>query len=186
MWSEYRVRWQDGSIHWLQGSNTVVYQNQHEQIIQRMFVDVTESRELQEQLSREREMYRLAMESSNDVMYEYTFATDTLVVYEPRIRENGDSYVDKTEFDFYRQRVENNQIVHPQDTQKVLENICMGKGQAFDCRFFTPQVPKGEGVWYHVTGKVIYQKGVPYRVVGTLRNIHAQKRPLATTCSVCR
>lgn len=31
VWSEYRVRWQDGSIHWLQGSNTVVYQNQHEQ-----------------------------------------------------------------------------------------------------------------------------------------------------------
>ena len=66
------IRDRDGTIHCLKGSNSLVAVTEDSQVIQRMFIDVTESRQLEEQLELEREMYRLAMESSSDVMYEYT------------------------------------------------------------------------------------------------------------------
>ena len=111
----YRVRWQDGSIHWLKGSNSIVSDCDGVQIIQRMFIDVTESKELQDQLWREQEMYRLAMESSSDVMYEYTVDTDTLVAYEPQVDAAGHSYVEKVEFPCYETFLQQEDFVHPDE-----------------------------------------------------------------------
>ena len=44
------MRWQDGTIHCLKGSNSLVAVTEDSQVIQRMFIDVTESRQLEEQL----------------------------------------------------------------------------------------------------------------------------------------
>ncbi len=180
VWLEYRVIWPDGSIHWLKGSNALLRLSDETQVIQRMFIDVTESRELEEQLKREREMYRLAMESSSDVMYEYTMETDTFIAYEPQIDEHGKSYVEMNEFPDYQKLLKREKVIHPEDLPKALHNICGGGGEAFDCRFRTPQVPEEDGYWwYHVTGKVIRRHGAPCRVVGTIRNIQKEKQELS-------
>ena len=178
-WIEYRVRWQDGTIHCLKGSNSLVAVTEDSQVIQRMFIDVTESRQLEEQLELEREMYRLAMESSSDVMYEYTMETDTLTAYEPDTDAEGGSTVSRNVFPEYRALLNSRNIVHPDDIQKVLDNICGGRCEPFDCRFRTPSVPESDSYWwFRVTGRLISHEGLPCRVVGTIHNIQREKQEI--------
>lgn len=174
----YRVRWQDGSIHWLKGSNSIVSDCDGVQIIQRMFIDVTESKELQEQLWREQEMYRLAMESSSDVMYEYTVDTDTLVAYEPQVDAAGHSYVEKVEFPCYETFLQQEDFVHPDDLLKFKAHICYGVTTALEVRLRITEKMQEDYQWYRVTGKAIEHAGRLYRVVGTFRNIHREKQDL--------
>ncbi len=54
-----------------------------ENILQRTVVDITQRKVLQEQLNREQEMYRVAMEVSSAVMFEYDMDTDRFISYEP-------------------------------------------------------------------------------------------------------
>ncbi len=59
--------------------------------------------------------YRLAMEISSDVMYEYTVDTDTLVAYEPQVDAAGHSYVEKMEFPCYEAFLQQEDFVHPDE-----------------------------------------------------------------------
>ena len=82
---EYRVRWKDGSIHWLEGTSMVVgVTPQGEDILQRTAVDITQRKILQEQLEREQEMYRVSMEVSSAIMFEYRMDEDVFISYEPK------------------------------------------------------------------------------------------------------
>lgn len=77
-------------------------------------------------------MYRLAMESSSDIMYEYVVAEDTLTIYEPRTTEGGANYVEKRSFPHYQQILAEGHIVHPEDAALVIKNICQGNAQPFE------------------------------------------------------
>ncbi len=176
---EYRICWPDGSIHWLQGSNSIVAAAEEYQVIQRIFFDITKNRMLEEQLRREQEMYRLAMESSSDIMYEYVVAEDTLTTYEPRTTEGGANYVEKRSFPHYQQILAEGHIVHPKDAALVIKNICQGNAQPFECRLcLDASLAQDEYWWYGVTGKAIFRNNMICRVVGTFRNIHQGKMAL--------
>ena len=57
---EYRARWKDGSLRWLDGMNMVVDMTpEGEPVIQRTVVDITQRQQLQRQLEQEQEMYRV-------------------------------------------------------------------------------------------------------------------------------
>ena len=67
---EYRALWPDGSIHWLDGTTMIVSLTPEGcPVMQRTVVDITSRERLQRQLEQEQEMYRVAMESSSDVMF---------------------------------------------------------------------------------------------------------------------
>ena len=53
-------------------------------IIQRTMVDIIQRKALQVQLEREQEMYRVSMEASDAVMFEYLMDEDVFISYEPR------------------------------------------------------------------------------------------------------
>ena len=57
---------------------------QGEDILQRTAVDITQRKILQEQLEREQEMYRVSMEVSSAVMFEYRMDEDVFISYEPK------------------------------------------------------------------------------------------------------
>ncbi len=173
-----RVRWHDGTIHWLRGNHAIISDCDGVQIIQRMFVDVTESMELQEQLWREQEMYRLAMESSSDMMYEYMIDTDTLMVYGPKVDADGSSSVEKFEYRHSTRLLQQNQVVHPDDLPLITEKLCRGEADAVEVRFRFSKNRQQDYQWYRITARTICHEGRKYRVVGTLRNIHQAKQEL--------
>lgn len=173
---EYRCRWKDGSLHWLDGINMVVDRlPTGEVVIQRTMVDITEQKTLQQQLEQEQEMYRVAMESGSDVMFEYLMDSDIFISYEPRT----DHGVIRRELSYYSQRLSDSQFVHPEDAPLVLSNICNGCAETFEVRVVTPDTQPGDYRWHRVSSRLITHNGLPYRMVGTIRNIHRMKETLS-------
>lgn len=169
---EYRAQWKDGSIHWMDGTNMVVGTTpEGDYIIQRTLVDITARKTLQQQLDREQEMYRVAMEASAAVMYEYLMDSDTFISYEPRLGEG----ILRGELHPYSKALVEQQIVHPDDVPMVIDNICKGRAEAFEVRCATPGGKKGEYIWYRVNSRLIQEDGKSGRVVGALYNIHSMK-----------
>lgn len=174
--NEYRVIWKDGSVHWMQGTTMIVgTTSEGENILQRTVVDITQRKVLQEQLNREQEMYRVAMEASSAVMFEYDMDTDRFISYEPITGEG----VLRNEIEHYSKALLEQKIVHPDDVPMVVDNICKGRTEVFEVRCSTPRTGLGSYLWYRVNGRLVMENGKPARVVGALYNIHRMKSELS-------
>ena len=173
---EYRVRWKDGSIHWLEGTSMVVgVTPQGEDILQRTAVDITQRKILQEQLEREQEMYRVSMEVSSAVMFEYRMDEDVFISYEPKTGQG----VLRNELRDYSRTLLKRQVVHPDDVPTVIDNICNGRSEVFEVRVSVPGGEPGTYIWHRVNSRLMMENGKPSRVVGALHNIHSMKSKLS-------
>lgn len=174
--TEYRARWKDGSVHWLEGTNMVVGTTpEGDHIIQRTMVDITQRKALQVQLEREQEMYRVSMEASAAVMFEYLMDEDVFISYEPR----SGMGVWRNELHNYSNILLEQDIIHPEDIPLVLDNICGGRAECFEVRCATPEGQRGVYTWYRVNCRLIVEEGKPDRVVGAIYNIHEMKSLLS-------
>ncbi|MBE7722887.1 MAG: response regulator [Enterocloster citroniae] len=173
---EYRARWKDGSVHWMEGTNMVVGTTpEGDHIIQRTIVDITQRKALQVQLEREQEMYRVSMEASAAVMFEYLMDEDVFISYEPRPGMG----VWRNELHNYSNILLEQEIIHPEDIPIVLDNICGGRAECFEVRCATPEGQHGVYTWYRVNCRLIVEEGKPDRVVGASYNIHEMKSLLS-------
>ncbi len=174
---EYRARWRDGSLHWLESSNMIVdVTPDGEAVIQRTLLDITPRKTLQRQLEQEQEMYRVAMESSSDTMFEYMPATDLFISYEPK---GGGQGVTRRELPNYSQLLKDKAFIHPEDAPMAVDNICNGRAEMFEVRVVTPDTAPGDYRWHRISSRLITRDGEPERVVGTIRNIHTMKEALS-------
>lgn len=173
---EYRARWKDGSVHWLEGTNMVVGTTpEGDHIIQRTIVDITQRKALQVQLEREQEMYRVSMEASAAVMFEYLMDEDVFISYEPR----SGMGVWRNELHNYSNILLEQEIIHPEDIPLVLDNICGGRAECFEVRCAMPEGQRGVYTWYRMNCRLIVEEGKPDRVVGAIYNIHEMKSLLS-------
>ena len=175
---EYRGRKPDGSICYIMGNITMVAETEEGQILQRLVYDMTEQVVLKQRIANEREMYRIAMESNSDAMYEYLPDTDSFTFYwsnkfliDGGIQE--DDYMTKQTFEQFSKVLLQGKIAYQEDVQKVLSNICEAKCESFDGRF--RKAGTDDFFWCHVSGKPIIKDGKLLRIVGTFHNIHKEK-----------
>ena len=175
---EYRGRKSDGSTCYIMGNITMVAETEEGQIIQRLVYDMTEQVILKQRIANEREMYRIAMESNSDAMYEYlpdadsfTFYWSTKFLIDDGIQE--EDYMTKQTFEQFSKVLWEGKIVYQEDIPKVLENICEAKCNSFDGRF--RKAGTNEFFWCHVSGKPIIKNERLLRIVGTFHNIHDEK-----------
>lgn len=172
---EYRVKWRDGSVHYLSGSNQIIAEDEEGQVIQRTFFDVTENRIMAEQVNAEREMYRLAMESNSFMLFDYNSKDDTMVVLQPKDGIYRKGYIKRKIFSGYQKYLKEKKEIHPNDLQMILENLCQGKCDTFEVRFKLPWMDWEHYFWHRFTGKRIDVSEDNFRVVGTISNIHEAK-----------
>ena len=174
--SEYRVGWKAGSVRWMEGTSMIVgFTADGEAILQRTVVDITQRKALKERLDREQEMYRVSMEASAAVMFEYLMDEDVFISYEPR----SGMGVWRNELHNYSNILLEQEIIHPEDIPIVLDNICGGRAECFEVRCATPEGQRGVYTWYRVNCRLIVEEGKPDRVVGAIYNIHEMKSLLS-------
>ena len=172
----YRARWKDGTLHWLDGTNMIVDRtSKGDAVIQRTLIDITQRKVLQQQLEQEQEMYRVAMESSADTMFEYFMDSDLFVSYEPLPGQG----VIRRELPHYSELLKDKNFMHPEDASIVMDNICNGRAEMFEVRVITPRSGPGRYYWHRVSSRLIERGGRPFRVVGTIRNIQSVKEALS-------
>ena len=108
----------------MEGTNMVVGTTpEGDHIIQRTIVDITQRKALQVQLEREQEMYRVSMEASAAVMFEYLMDEDVFISYEPRPGMG----VWRDELHNYSNILLEQKIIHPDDIPLCL-TISAGAG----------------------------------------------------------
>lgn len=172
----YRALLRDGTLRWLDGTNMVVGRTpEGDLVIQRTLIDITERETLQQQLEQEQEMYRVAMESSSDAMFEYLLDSDTFISYEPKPGQG----VECRTLRGYSKLLLDKDFMHPEDAPLVRDNICNGRAGIFEVRVVTPHSAPGAYRWHRISSRLIVHDGQPCRVVGTIRNIHSMKETLS-------
>lgn len=173
--ADYRVRLPDGSLRYLSTDNMLLTKTGDGEIIQRIIYDVTRRVELEQQMAREREVYRLALESSYDLMYQYSVQEDRLEAYYLDRPERAEEDIQVLKAANFNREMERTGMICPEDVPLVRRNICQGRCETFDARVSFAVPPDGDFLWARITGKGIFQGDTLVRVVGTVRNINSEK-----------
>ena len=88
-------------------------------VYQCVFIAITKQKTAQIQLYRERDRYRIIMENSADVIYEYDRKTDTVVFYET-IRRGDETEIAKHVSPNFSKKLYDQKIAHPEDAETAM------------------------------------------------------------------
>lgn len=138
-----------------------------------IFNDITVHKEFQHQVEEERQRYKLAMETSNDIVFEYDIPADMYRSYECVTGDNAGLI--KEEFSNYSRILRETPLAHPDDVEDAFFAFCQGKQCTSNLRLRRPADPVDTFRWFSIRTTLVYSSGVPVRVVGTLRNVDEQK-----------
>lgn len=119
-------------------------------------------------LTEEKERYRLALQSSSDILITYDMEQDTAVFY------NMDGASQEITSDAFLQKIVEH--IHPDDRRVVIAAIRdMDQDVSIAFRSDWPENPEGY-VWYEMNGRVLPADGERSKTfIGAMRNIHAAK-----------
>ena len=143
-------------------------------VYQCVFIDITKQKTAQIQLYRERDRYRIIMENSADVIYEYDRKTDTVVFYET-IRRGGENEIAKHVSPNFSKKLYDQKIAHPEDAETVMRVFSGVQGGSAEVRLRNLKL-NGDYVWCLLQGQPVYENGALARVVGIIRDITENKR----------
>ena len=174
---EYRCRrLDDGRTVWIHLIARPVETRHGATVYQCVFIDVTEQKETQIQLDRERDRYRLVMENSADVVYEYDIRTDVVVFYE-NIRDGQENRIVKHVVDRFSSAIRERGLAHPDDEDLVVRLFTGAQSGSAEVRLRN-LARDGRFVWCLLQSRTVYENGAPARVVGLSRDITDTKRLL--------
>ena len=121
------------------------------------------------QLSEEKERYRIAVESSQDVFFTLRKKEQMLEVVNDDSRDGAWNYED------YTRSFVNGEYIHPEDRDRVLKTLRSAKGD-INLEFRACYKGSGDYVWINLTGTVIPdENGEPDRLVGCVHDINQRK-----------
>ena len=143
-------------------------------VYQCVFIDITKQKTAQLQLYRERDRYRIIMENSADVIYEYDRKTDTVVFYET-IRRGDENEIAKHVSPNFSKKLYDQKIAHPEDAETVMRVFSGVQGGSAEVRLRNLKL-NGDYVWCLLQGQPVYENGALARVVGIIRDITENKR----------
>ena len=143
-------------------------------VYQCVFIDITKQKTAQIQLYRERDRYRIIMENSADVIYEYDRKTDTVVFYET-IRRGDENEIAKHVSPNFSKKLYDQKIAHPEDAETAMRVFSGTQGGSAEVRLRNLKI-NGDYVWCLLQGQPVYENGALARVVGIIRDITENKR----------
>ena len=143
-------------------------------VYQCVFIDITKQKTAQIQLYRERDRYRIIMENSADVTYEYDRKTDTVVFYET-IRRGDETEIAKHVSPNFSKKLYDQKIAHPEDAETAMRVFSGTQGGSAEVRLRNLKI-NGDYVWCLLQGQPVYENGALARVVGIIRDITENKR----------
>ncbi|NBI80182.1 response regulator [Anaerotruncus colihominis] len=175
IYMEHRQLGDDGEYHW-----TMTRVVQVENPINNDVLEITlshnidrekqleEKLKVQHEMERERIRYQTAVESTDEVMFEYNVAEDLFTAFEG-IVQDGARRTQRMVLRGYLERIETLGIVHPDYFDQMR---CKLSGRTLDdveIRMKTPHTQ--EYRWFRVHGNMVYENNRPALVIGMLRDI---------------
>ena len=139
--------------------------------------DVTQRRDMERQLYEEKERYRVAMESSIDLLFEYDIRLQVMHSWSNIAAENSQEKTRRSYIPDYLSVVIKENLVDPSDREAWL-GLLRGERseEALEIRMRRYIDEQIDNKWYLVQATTVYEQGRPVRVVGTMRDIDIWKR----------
>ena len=162
-----------GNSYWVSAS-TMPLEFQNESCYITILQDITVRKSLERELKQSNDRYQLAVEGTNDVIWEYDF-------------KKGNSYLSPQFWEGMGAKPKKNPLdknlltkfIHQEDKQEFLQTITNKfENQEDELETETRFVrPDGEILWVFIKAKILYRgNGSPKRIVGSLSNITSLKQ----------
>ena len=138
--------------------------------------DVTSRKDMERRLREEKERYRMAMQSSMDLLFEYDIEQGAMYSWD---MQNGDGQgeLNRSYIPDYLAAVDKENLVEPADRSRWLQALQgLSSGEPLELKLRRYNDKNSPPCWYLVQTTVICEQGRPRRVVGTMRGIESWKR----------
>lgn len=169
--AEYRIPKKDGTLLWVMDCGRKVRHN-GATVINSFIADISSRRALEHALIREQRRCRVALDSAEDILYEYDLDSDILSCSYPR--GAGSNPKDSIEMTEFSTKLE--EIVAPEDIGKVKDHFLNGNYSSSEVRIRSPWNEDSDSYqWYRVHGHLVGAGEKKGRIVGVLRNVQSLK-----------
>jgi len=172
---EFRVRWPDGSVHWLWSKGRFYFdESGSPHRVAGIQVDISERRHILESLREREEQLSLVLEATGEGIWDWDIVRDA-------IRHNrrwcemlgvGDTLLEHPAQAF-------EQHIHPEDRDRVLETVGAAlKGNASYRTEYRFVRGDGRTLWVEDRGAVVQRdpQGLALRMVGSIADIHKRRQ----------
>lgn len=172
--SEYRMMTGDGRIIWVLDRSWLMTNPDGSEYFYSILIDVTKSRQIQEELQMSLERHRIILDQTNDVIFEWDIAADTLELSNNWEKKYG--YKPITER--FSERIAMASHINPDDVPDTMKLLRAVKGgQSFGEVEFRLADDTGRYAWRKVRVKTQFNsQGKPVKVIGILTDIDDEKR----------
>lgn len=171
---EYRVAAKDGQIIWVLDKSHLVTGTDGKEHIFRTLINVTQSKQAQEELRLTLERHKIIMDQSNDVIFEWDMKKDKMLYSSNWEKKFG--YIPV--MDGASTRLLTQSHIHPEDLDLV-ENLLrqMGGSMPYGEIEFRLADREGSYRWYKAKATAQFDRtGRAFKAVGIMTDIDAEKR----------
>lgn len=171
---EYRIRHKDGRLIDILDHGQLVYRDSGDSVFYCILTDITDSKRAQEELRLSLERHQIIMDQSQDIIFEWDIAKDTLMFSANWEKKFG--YAPITEN--ISKDIPKKSHIHPNDIPVFVEIM---ESTAAGCPYSETEfrILKGDGAYIWCKIRATLQKNnadQPAKAVGVIMDIDAQKR----------
>lgn len=170
---EYRVIAESGAILWVLDKCRLSDNGDGDEIQTHMLIDVTQSRQAQDELRLTLERHRLILEQTNDVIFEWDIQKDTLSI--------SSNWQEKFGFAPAQQNISRHiaraSHLHPEDQPECLRLACrLSENAVYEEREIRIADSSGRYRWCRIRlAAQVDGMGIPFKVVGVLADIDDER-----------
>lgn len=171
---EYRVIAKDGRILWVLDKSNLAMDSEGREMFWSAIIDITQSKQAQEELRRTLESHRIIMDQSNDIIFEWDIEKDVVNYSSNWQKKFG---YEPITIDAAK-RIPTASHVHPEELPEFVGLIeRMASGTSYEEIEFRIADRSGRYRWYRIRATALYNDmGKPIKAVGLLMDIDKEKR----------
>jgi two-component system, cell cycle sensor histidine kinase and response regulator CckA len=175
LWDEeFRVVWPDGSVRWLLGRGTVFTDETGQTVrIGGVNVDITSRKHMDEALRQSERRFRLAIQATNDAIWDLDLVTGTVSWNETYSTLYGRPPETSKSWQWWIDRI------HPDDRERTsggLRSALSGNQSTWTCEYRFRRI---DGAWAYIYDRAYIARdpsGTAWRVIGAMEDLTERKR----------
>lgn len=163
-----------GQMRWLHVNALRIINQEQEEVLQLVISDITRAKQLENDLEHEKERYRIALDSSSDVIFEYDLLNDSYISYGsfgkhafPKttpIRTRG-----------FLKKLRNGQLCQREHVERYVRFMTGENTEPVEIRERYEEDGKENYIWVVIEGTPIYDNGILIKIIGKKTNINEKK-----------
>lgn len=171
---EYRVITKDGRLMWILDKSNLAMDDEGREVLWSAIIDITQSKQAQEELRRTLESHRIIMDQSNDIIFEWDIEKDRVNYSSNWQKKFGYEPISVDA----AKRIPTASHVHPDELAEFIGLVeRMASGTSFAEIEFRLADKNGRYRWYKIRATALFNElGKPIKAVGLLMDIDKEKR----------